>query len=227
MGAQGTTVPATRTAIPPGRSRLTREQVAAAALGLLDRDGFDSLSMRRLADELGIGTMTLYGYFASKRELLDAVMDAALADGPPPEPRGDWREQLSALLLRARESLVRHPGLIQIRVRQPVLRPEALRFAESGLEILERAGFDPQEAAYSFRLLFTYSFGFAAFSPADTVDEDRAAARSAIATLPPDEYPRLTAAAEEAAGAMGGEPAFAYGLERILDGLEARLAAGG
>lgn len=209
---------------PSPRSKLTREGVAAAALELLDRDGFDALSMRRLADELGVGTMTLYGYFANKSELLDAVMDAALTDGPPPESDGEWREQIRGMLLRARESLVRHPGLVQIRVRQPVLRPEALRFAERGLEILERAGFETQEAAYAFRLVFTYSFGFAAFSPADAVEADRAAARSALGSLPADEYPRLTAAVDEAAAAMGGEEAFNYGLERILDGLEARLA---
>ena len=205
-------------------AKLTREQVAATALELLDRDGFDALSMRRLAEALGVGTMTLYGYFANKRELLDAVMDSALADPPPLRLDGDWRLQLSTLALRARESLVAHPGLVQIRVRQPVLRPEALRFAESGLDILQRAGFEAQEAAYAFRLVFTYSFGFAAFSPAHTVDQDRSAARSALVSLPADEYPRLTAAVDEAAGAMGGEEAFQYGLERILDGLEARLA---
>ena len=179
--------------------------------------------MRRLAEELGVGTMTLYGYFANKRELLDAVMDSALADPPSRVPDGDWRVQVSALVLRARESMLAHPGLIQIRVRQPVLRPEALRFAEQGLAILERAGFETREAAYAFRLVFTYTFGFAAFSPADAVDEDRAAARSSLSSLPADEYPRLTGAVDEAAAAMGGEEAFRYGLERILDGLEARL----
>ena len=217
-------MPASTATTTARAAKLTREQVAAAALDLLDRAGFDALSMRRLAEALGVGTMTLYGYFANKRELLDAVMDAALADPPPLEPDGDWRPQLSTLALRARESLLAHPGLIQIRVRQPVLRPEALRFAERGLDILQRAGFEAQEAAYAFRLVFTYSFGFAAFSPADAVDEDRDATRSAISGLPADEYPRLTAAVDEAAAAMGGEEAFRYGLERILDGLEARLA---
>lgn len=86
-----------------------------------------------------------------------------------------------------------------------MLRPEALRFAESGLGILQRAG-------------------FAAFSPAHTLEEDRAAARSAVAALPADQDPRLTAAVDEAVAAMGGEEAFHYGL-RILDGLELRLAA--
>jgi AcrR family transcriptional regulator len=204
---------------------LTRERVAEAALELVDRDGLDGLSMRRLADALGVGTMTLYGYFRSKRELLDAVVDAAVSDRPLPRPGGPWREQLRELLLAARRNLVRHPGLVEIRVRQPVLQPEALRFSEAGLRILRGAGFDTREATLSFRLVFSYIFGFAAFSPAEAVEEDRAAAAAAIRALPPDEYPELAAASGEAAAAMGGEEAFEYGLDRILDGLEARLSA--
>jgi hypothetical protein len=72
--------------------------------------------------------------------------------------------------------------------------------------------------------VFSYSFGFAAFSPAEAVEEDRAAAAAALRALPPDEYPQLSEASEEAAGAMGGEEAFEYGLERILDGLESRVS---
>jgi len=208
------------------RARLSREDVAAAALAVLDREGFDSLSMRRVAQELGVGTMTLYGYFRDKSELLDAVMDAAVGERPPAAVGGGgWREQLEALVLTARDNLLRHPGLVQIRVRQPVLRPEALRFAEAGMRILGEAGFEPAEAARAFRLLFTYTFGFAAFSPPDAAGEHRAAARVAIASLPPEHYPALTAAAEEAAAAMGGEEAFRYGLETVLDGLEARLGS--
>ena len=122
--------------------------------------------------------------------------------------------------------MLRHPALVEIRVREPVLRPEALRLAEDGLRILLDAGFPAQEAAHAFRLLFTYSFGFAVFSPADAVEQDRAAARAAIAALPSGDYPALTGAAAEAAEAMGGEQAFEFGLARILDGLEARLQAG-
>jgi AcrR family transcriptional regulator len=203
--------------------RLTRERVAAAALELVDRDGLDRLSMRRLADALGVGTMTLYGYFRSKEELLDAVVDAAVSEPPVEVPAGPWREQLRALLTGARRSVLSHPALVEIRVRQPVLRPEALRFAETGLRILREAGFDRREAALGFRLLFTYSFGFAAFSPTDAVAEDRAAAAAAIRALPPEDYPELSATSAEAARAMGGDEAFEYGLERILDGLERRL----
>jgi AcrR family transcriptional regulator len=197
--------------------------VAEAALELVDREGLDGLSMRRLADALGVGTMTLYGYFRSKRELLDAVVDTAVSQPPAAGPAGDWRSQLRALLLGARGNLLRHPALVEIRVRQPVLQPEALRFAEAGLRILRGAGFDRREATLAFRLVFSYSFGFAAFSPAEAVEQDRAAAAAAIRSLPPKEYPELSAAATEATRAMGGEEAFEYGLERILDGLESRL----
>jgi AcrR family transcriptional regulator len=205
------------------RTSLTREGVAATALELVDREGLDGLSMRRLAEALGVGTMTLYGYFRSKRELLDAVMDAAVSDGAVEEPEGDWRERLRDLLRRARQNLVKHPALVEIRVRQPVLRPEALRVAEAAIRILREAGFDRREATLAFRLLFSYSFGFAAFSPAEAVEEDRAAAAAALRSLPPDEYPELTSTWSEAADAMGGEEAFDYGLERVLDGLETRL----
>jgi AcrR family transcriptional regulator len=204
--------------------RLTRERVAAVALELVDSDGLDRLSMRRLADALGVGTMTLYGYFRSKGELLDAVVDAAVTDGAAEVPPGHWRDQLRVLMDGARRSLLRHPALVEIRVRQPVLRPEALRFAESGLRILREAGFARSESALAFRLLFSYSLGFAAFSPAEAVEEDRAAAAAAIRALPPEDYPELSATSADAARAMGGEEAFEYGLERILDGLERRLS---
>ena len=205
------------------RARLSREQVAGVALALVDDEGLDALSMRVLAERLGVGTMTLYGYFRNKDELLDAVVDAAVSDLEPPVLEGDWREQLRAVILYARSGLLRHPSLVELRVRRPVLRPEALRFSEMSLRILRDAGFGIQEATYAFRLVFTYSLGFAALSPAEATEADRRAAVTALAALPPDEYPMLTQAREDASRAMGGEDVFEYGLDRILDGLESRL----
>ena len=207
------------------RHRLSRERVASAALEILDREGLERLSMRRVADALGVGTMTLYGYVRSKDELLDAVIDAAVEEPAPVVPDGSWRDQLRQLVNRARATLIRHPALVKIRLQQPVLRPEALRFSELGLGILIDAGFDKAEAAQAFRLLFTYVFGFAALSPEARVEDARREAAAAIAALSPEEYPRLTGAASEASHAMAGEEQFEYGLERILDGLEARLRA--
>jgi TetR/AcrR family tetracycline transcriptional repressor len=208
---------------PQGETALSRERVAQAALALIDSGGPDALSMRRLAAELGVGTMTVYHYFSSKRELLDAVIDAGLAGQEPPTLEGSWREQLTALARAGRSAFTEHPGLAGIRAGGPILRPEALRFGESGLRILEDAGFEADEAAKSYRLLFTYVLGFALVSPVDAEAESKAAARAALAALPADYYPRLSAAVEEAAEAMAGDGVFEYGLERSLDGLEARL----
>lgn len=207
----------------PSRGGLTREEVARTALELADREGLDALSMRSLAERLGVGTMTLYGYFRSKDELLDAVVDSAVAERDEWVLEGNWRQQLRNVVLTARRSLLRHPSLVELRVRRPVLRPEALRFAETCLAILLDAGFDTAEAARAFRLLFTYTLGFAALSPAESTAEDRRAASAALGALPSEEYPNLVTAREEASAAMGGEETFEYGLDRILDGLEARL----
>ena len=207
------------------RPGLSRRQVTAAALEIVDREGLDALTMQRLADALGVGTMTLYGYVRSKDELLDAVVDAAVEGVEPLSGEGSWRERGRELATVAYRMLARHPALVQIRLRQPVLRPEALRFGEAAMGILLDAGFDKREAAQSYRLLFTYVVGFASLSPEQTADEARRQAAAAIAMLPPEAYPNLSQAAAEASAAMAGEEQFQYGLERILDGLEARLAA--
>ena len=206
------------------RGGLEREEIAAAALEIADAEGLDALSMRTLAERLGVGTMTLYGYFRSKDELLDALVDAVVTERRPFPEEGDWRERLRAVVMIARASLLRHPSLVELRVRRPVLRPEALRFSETVLGILREAGLPAREAAQAFRLLFTYTFGYAALSPAGATEESREAARAALAVLPAGEYPAIAESLEEASDAMGGEEAFEYGLERILDGLEARIA---
>jgi hypothetical protein len=112
---------------------------------------------------------------------------------------------------------------VKVRAERPVLRPEALRFAESGLGILRGAGFDRRDAARSFRLLFTYVFGYVSFSPQETVEDARLRSRAATAALPREEYPAIHDSAEELAEAMAGDDAFEFGLDRIIGGIEAHL----
>jgi AcrR family transcriptional regulator len=214
---QGTTATRRR------RGGLSRRQIARAALEIVDSEGLDGLTMQRVAEAVGAGTMTLYGYVRSKDELLDAVVDAAVEDAEPPTGEGSWRERLGELARVAHHMLTRHPALVQVRMAQPVLRPESLRFGEAAMGILDDAGFESREAAQAFRLLFTYVFGFAGLSPEQTAERARREAAAAIAMLPPEQYPNLSRAAAEASAAMAGEEQFEYGLERILDGLEAQL----
>jgi AcrR family transcriptional regulator len=207
-----------------GRPRLlTRDDVAHAALGLVDREGLEALTMQRLGQELGVGTMTVYGYVRSKHELLDLVVDAATGAPEPLSGDGDWRDQLSELMRRAYDLLNDHPAVVQIRLRQPVLRPDSLRFGEAVLRILDGAGVPRAESAPVFRLLFTYLFGYVALSPTARAEDARQAAAAAFAALSPDRYPHLTADADAVSRAMAGDDAFHAGLEVIIDGIATRV----
>jgi AcrR family transcriptional regulator len=213
----------------PRRGRkpsFTPDQIAQAALELVDREGLEGLSMQRLAKRLGMGTMTLYGYFRDKDELLQAVVDAAVRTSAGSQPLvGTWREQMSAHVHNAYRGLSRHPALVAIRFRQPILRPDALRFGEEIMRILLEAGFGADEAASGFRLIFTYTVGFAGLSPERAVRQSRRQAAAAAAALDPERFPHLTATAAHWTKAMAGAGQFAWGLERILDGLEVGLKA--
>lgn len=208
---------------PTKRRSLSREQIADAALELVDREGVDALTMRRLASELGIGTMTIYGYFSDKNELLDHAIDrgARRYDLSPGE--GPWRPRLRELITTIWRSLIEHPSTVQIRSRKPILNPGALRAFEAGMAILRDAGFDAREAAAAWRLLFTYVFGYAAFSSYEPTAELKAQWRDELSALPADEYPSASAEAGELVNWMSGSRPFEHGLELILDGLEARL----
>jgi len=202
---------------------LTPEDIAATALELVDRDGLEALSMRRLADELGVGTMTLYGYFRNKAELLDALMDVSVSVTAADLPEsGPWRDRVVTLAQTMRAWLESHPALVQVRMQQTMTRPSQFVVTERVVEALIDAGLDRADAARAFRLLFTYVFGFVAFSPTAQADSARREVRAALAALPPDEYPLLSSMGDEAAAAAAGDEQFAYGLESILDGIEAQ-----
>jgi AcrR family transcriptional regulator len=224
MAQQPTPTP-TRTRPRPGpRSSLTRELIADTALELVDREGVEALSMRRLASELGVGTMTLYGYFRDKDELLDHAIDRAARRYNLSPGEGAWRPRLRELITTMWRSLIEHPSAVQIRSRKPILNPGALRACEAGMAILRDAGFETREAAAAWRLLFTYVFGYTAFSSYEPSAELKSEWREQLSALPADRYPITRGGAGELVEWMAGREPFERGLELILDGLEARLA---
>lgn len=176
--------------------------------------------MRRLASELGVGTMTLYGYFRNKDELLDAIVDHAAEDLELPPADAPWREGVAAIAREIRGVLERHPSGLRIRLTRPMLSPGALRSAERAYELLARAGFSAALAARCYRTIFLYAFAFASFTQSESMEEVRRRSVAAALSLPPDEYPRLHAAAAEVAAAMAGDEQFEFGLALILDGIE-------
>ena len=205
-------------------TRLTRERIAEAALSLLERDGIERFSMRRVAAELDVGAMTLYGYFRSKDELLDAAVDLAAAEIGLPPAGETWQEQLRSLAVEMLRVLRRHPVAYHIRARGPMISSGALRSTEAGLAVLIGAGFSQQDASKAWRLLFTYVFGFAAFTPSELSAAERRELRAKLAGMDPDELPHVAAAAASGAEAMAGSEAFGFGLDMIIAGLEAQAS---
>lgn len=206
-----------------GHRALSREAIARAALAMADREGLEAVSMRRLAAELGVGTMTLYGYFRTKDELIDAAVDAAVADAPISVGDGTWKEQMRGLMTGVHRTLSSHPSGVRIRLARPMLSPRALQITEAALTILEGAGFDRATAARAYRALFTYTFGFATFNSPESPAEAKRHTKAALTALPPEHYPVLSSAASEAADTVAGQAQFEFGLDRLLDGFEALM----
>jgi AcrR family transcriptional regulator len=117
------------------KPRHSRDDIAAAAVRVADAEGFDALSMRRLAAELGAGTMTLYHYVHTKHELLTLVADAVMGEVLLPEgtsPRTDWREAMVDIAVRTRDMIRRHPWLLDI-IDDPGIGPNSMRHFDQTL----------------------------------------------------------------------------------------------
>ena len=200
--------------------RLTRERIADAALKLADREGIEALSMRRLGGELGVAAMSLYEYFASKEELLDALVDRATEEISLPGTDGHWRLRMVELAEELRSVLERHPSGVLIRFTRPMLSPGAMKVTESAMQILQGGGFSRADAARAYRTIFLYTFAYASFAGGRGDVDTTATAESALLTLPADTFPAVRAGARELAQTMVGDVQFRWGLDRILDGLE-------
>jgi AcrR family transcriptional regulator len=202
---------------------LSRERIIAAALELLEREGLEGLSMRRLAERIGVTPMALYRYFHDKDELLDAVIDAEVSQAPLARLQGDWRRQLADLMRWLRDELMRHPEAVKLRLSRPIQSPGALRLTEAGMQILLKAGFARADAAYAYRTLFVFTFGSVAFGAHADPDQARRQTIAALTLLSPEEYPALASSIDEAAAAMTGDGPFEYGLSCLLNGLQDKL----
>jgi TetR/AcrR family tetracycline transcriptional repressor len=200
-------------------SGLSRERILEVALELAAAEGIDALSMRRLAQELDVWPMSVYRYFQDKDALLDAMAADRIEQLPELPADAQWRERIHSLLEETARRLSESPGLAA-RLPRAFLGEAALRLPEAGMAILLDAGFEPAEAASAWRALWSYTFGFATFG----VDSARAV-RAAVAGLHEDEYPALATAGEKFADALASEDEFAAGLDRLLDGLEARATS--
>ena len=204
----------------PRTPLLSRDRIVAAALRLIDGEGLEVLSTRRLAAELSVSGPSLYNHFATKDELLDAVVDSVIGEvdlsmfGRPDTP---WPEALRAWARSYRAALAAHPNIVPVLAQGPGRRPNALRLADAVFGHLVDSGWPRGQATRIGALMRYFVTGsalasFAAGLPADAEVYDAA------------DYPHL-GEAHRLAGHRGtvDEGAFETGLEALLDGLVLRF----
>ena len=212
------------------RDTLTRDRMLRTAVRLADKEGIESLSMRRLARVLDVNPMSLYNHVADKDDLLDGLADIAIGEIEVPSGGGEWKSAMRRRAISAREMLERHPwaaGLIESRANSS---PARLRYPEAVVGSLRQAGFSVEMSLHAFFALDSYIYGFAVQQhnlPAGTPEELGRVAEMTLAALPPEEYPYLRELIVDYVAKVGFryEDEFAFGLELILDGLERALQA--
>jgi AcrR family transcriptional regulator len=214
------------------RAPLSRRRVLRAAVALADRGGVGALSMRKLAQELGVEAMSLYHHVANKDDILDGIVDVVFGEIELPAGEAGWEAAMRRRAVSAREALRRHPwatGLMESR-RTP--GPANIRHHDAVLGVLRNAGFPVELAAHAYSLLDSYIYGFAlqeASLPFHTPEETAEVAQEIMSEFPADEYPHLAEIATEHVLQPGYDygDEFLYGLDLILDGLARALAATG
>lgn len=220
------------------KPRFTRDQIAAAAVRIADEEGFAALSMRRLAAELGAGTMTLYHYVRTKDELMALVNDLVLGEVAMPEGQrlpSTWREAVMVNAQRTRDALLRHPWVLELSDEPPV-GPNGVRHFDQTMESLQSLDVDLTERVEIAMLVDEYVFGYCVQRrqsrdnhPTDLNDRVLSFVHSLVQS---GRYPTLSALTDRLGfmqawhsiqTSIDDEARFERNLLRILDGIEAGL----
>jgi len=139
---------------------LSADVIFRAALRLVDQDGVDALTMRRLASDLGVAPMSLYGHVPNKDDLLVGLVDVATAEIVLPPPETEPWEALRSITREFRRVALRHPNLVPLITTRPPGGAAGLRTLEAALDALARAGIDPADRARAYRLSASFAIGF-------------------------------------------------------------------
>jgi len=210
------------------RGSLTREEIIKEALALLEQQGPGALSMRRLADRLGVAPNALYYRVRGKADLIDGLVDQVYADlDLEPDPSGDWTQQLTTLSQAIRAHLLAHPAVVPYAIQQPGLGPHSLRLGEAIYNVLRPAGFSDQAVVGTVYGLLTYILGFVALeipragTDPQTSDEYVRRMWAFFAALPLGEFPHTVELAAQLARSSADDQ-FDFGIRTFLAGLNAQ-----
>jgi AcrR family transcriptional regulator len=197
---------------------------------MADERGLEGLSMRALGRALGVEAMSLYNHVANKDDLLDGMVDLVINEIDSPHPDDAWRPAMRRRAYSSRDAFARHPWARRQVHTRASSGPARLHAFEATIACLRRAGFSHELTVYALSTLDAYVDGFGVqrlnIAAAD-VPDDAAMAEATAKWLPVTTYPYLSALIHEHVLPEGydEEASFAFGLDLVLDGLEARLAA--
>jgi AcrR family transcriptional regulator len=220
---------ARRSRASAARIPLSRERVLRAAIALADEGGIEALSMRKLAQELGVEAMSLYNHVANKDEILDGIVDVVTSEIDLPSDGVDWKTAIRQSTISARDVYLRHRWASSLSMSRQSGGPAQLRHSDWLLRTLREAGFSKDAIYHAFHILEAYILGFTSLQLSFPYGGEELAGLAAtfIEQLPADGYPDLVAHVmqhlEPHHGDQGG---FEFGLDLILDSLERLRDAG-
>ncbi|SEH70309.1 regulatory protein, tetR family [Mycolicibacterium rutilum] len=205
------------------RARFTTEEIAAAALGIVDTSGADALSMRALAGVLGTGPMTVYNYVRDKAELEELVVAAVVAEMEVPAPTADWVEDVYALADAMWRSIRAHPAAIPLVLTRRTASATGYAVVDALVGALERGGLSDTDRLAAFHAVLGFVVGAVQSELAGplTTGRDAPDAATRIGAVAGDSYPHIAALAQVAVRTPVAED-FERGLRMLLDGIAAR-----
>ena len=207
------------------RIPLTRGRVLRAAMALADTGGLETLTMRKLGQELDVGPMALYRHVANKDDMVDGIVDLVFSEIDLPASGADWRTAMRERAISVREAMSRHRWAVGLMESRTNPSPANLRHHDAVIGSLRAAGFDMAMAAHAYSLLDSYIYGFAQTQmnlPFESTADIAEVAQEMLQPFPLNAYPNLAAFITEHAMKPDYDYAneFEFGLDLILDGLE-------
>jgi AcrR family transcriptional regulator len=211
------------------REPLTRERVIEAAMRVMDEEGLEAVSMRRIAREVGVEAMSLYHHVEDKEDLLDGICERVMSAFEFPEPVGDWAEDCRRGARAWRNLLRKHPNVMRLfaEERGPIRSPDSMRPMEFALRLLRGADLSDRDTAQAFHAFGGYIQGFVMMelgSIAGGHDPEHAKAHAALAASLPDEFDVLSDVAPYFVECDADEQ-FEFGLDLLIRGLVAKADA--
>jgi len=221
-------MPATTESTAKPRERLTRERVIEAALRIMDAEGIEAVTMRRVARDVGVEAMSLYNHVADKEDLLDGVCAQVMAEFRFPHEEGDWVETARQGASEWRRVLKSHPNVLALFAERtkPMTELDALLPMEFALRTIGRAGMSEREAVQVFNVMGGFIMGFVMMESGrmfggGTTGQDDPSPDQIAHVVAAGQLPCVAAALPHLATCDPDEQ-FAFGLDLLLAGLQAR-----